>query len=53
MLLTADPVTGMFLQDSKDLSLTSFSCAEMGAVPGAFDFCETALFLGLLGKMRL
>lgn len=52
MSLTADPVPGMFLQDSKDLSLTSF-CAEMGDVPGASASCETVLFLGLLSKMRL
>lgn len=54
MSLTAEPVTGIFLQDSKDLTLTSsFSCTEMRAVPGAFLSCETAPFLGLLGEMRL
>lgn len=43
MPLTADPVTGVFLQDSKGLGLTSFSCAEMGGVPGASAACGTLL----------
>lgn len=53
MPLTAEPVSEMFLRDSKNLSLTSCSCVEMGAIPGASAACYTALFPGQLGKMKL
>lgn len=43
MPLTADPVTGVSLQDSKGFGLTSFSCAEVGALPGASAACGTVL----------
>lgn len=52
MPLTVWPVMWMFLQDSKDECLPSHLCTEMGAVSGAAS-CDIALFLRLLGKMRL
>lgn len=43
MPLTADSMIGVFLQDSEGLGLTSFSCAEVGVLPGASAACGTVL----------